>query len=241
MKKTDNTRPSYVLVHGAWHGGWCWKKVKALLEAKGYSVFTPTLTGLGERSHLLTRQVNLTTHIDDIVLMLEYEGLTDAILVGHSYAGMVISGVAERVASRISHLVYFDAYLPENNKSINDYLKVPLLKELVETKGEGWKMPFPGKIESLGVTAPEDIEWVTPRIGYQPYSTFTENIKLTSPSNTISKTFIRLSEFPWFVAAAERALQQGFNYHEMLSGGHDAMISRPEETAEILSQIGENN
>jgi pimeloyl-ACP methyl ester carboxylesterase len=169
--------------------------------------------------------------------MLEYEDLYNVVLIGHSYAGMVISGVAEKVANRLSHLVYFDAYLPENKKSINDYLKVPSLAEIVAKKGDGWKIPLLGKIEDLGVTDKEDIEWATARIGYQPYKTFTDTISLKMPSNTIAKTFIRLSNFSWFTAIAEKALKQGFNYYEMLAGGHDAMISRPEETAEILLKI----
>lgn len=237
MNKINRDHSVYVLVHGAWHGGWCWKKVKAILEDKGQSVFTPTLTGLGERSHLLTPQVGLSTHIEDIVSMLEYEDLYNVVLIGHSYAGMVISGVAEKVANRLSHLVYFDAYLPENKKSINDYLKVPSLAEIVAKKGDGWKIPLLGKIEDLGVTDKEDIEWATARIGYQPYKTFTDTISLKMPSNTIAKTFIRLSNFSWFIATAEKALVRGFNYYEMLDGGHDAMISRPEETAEILLKI----
>lgn len=162
MNKINRDHSVYVLVHGAWHGGWCWKKVKAILEDKGQSVFTPTLTGLGERSHLLTPQVGLSTHIEDIVSMLEYEDLYNVVLIGHSYAGMVISGVAEKVANRLSHLVYFDAYLPENKKSINDYLKVPSLAEIVAKKGDGWKIPLLGKIEDLGVTDKEDIEWLQP-------------------------------------------------------------------------------
>src|ERR1700750_3159838 len=90
----------YVLVHGAWHGGWCWDKFTPLLKSAGHQVFTPTLTGLGERSHLLTSQTDLMTHVQDIVNVLEYENLNDVILVGHSYAGMVISGVAEKAAKR---------------------------------------------------------------------------------------------------------------------------------------------
>jgi esterase/lipase len=92
-KILNNEKISFVLVHGAWHGGWCWNKLTPLLKSKGYNVFAPTLTGLGERSHLLTSKVDLNTHIMDIVNMLEYEDLKGVILVGHSYAGMVISGV----------------------------------------------------------------------------------------------------------------------------------------------------
>src|SRR5918997_4262365 len=101
---------TYVLVHGGWHGGWCWKKVTPLLQAAEHEVYTPTLTGLGERSHLLSDAVDQETHITDVVNVLEYEDLQEVILVGHSYAGMVITGVADRLPERIGHLVYFDAF-----------------------------------------------------------------------------------------------------------------------------------
>ncbi len=240
MDKINSSYSVYVLVHGAWHGGWCWKKVKALLEARGHTVFTPTLTGLGERSHLLTPQIDLSTHIEDIVSMLEYEDLYNVILVGHSYAGMVISGVAEKAVNRISHLVYLDAYLPEDGKSIVDYLPIPSLDKIVIDKGDGWRIPPLGKLQDLGITDEQDIEWVKTRVGDQPYKTFTETISLSKPANTIPKTFIRLSNFPWFVETGERARSMGFSYQEMLSGGHDAMISAPKETALAILNLSNN-
>ena len=103
---------TFVLVHGAWHGGWCWKKVAPLLRSAGHEVYTPTLTGLGERDHLLTRDIGLDTHIQDIVNVLEYEELTQVVLVGHSYGGMVVTGVAERAHERLRQLVYLDAATP---------------------------------------------------------------------------------------------------------------------------------
>ena len=235
MHKINRDNSVYVLVHGAWHGGWCWKKVKPLLEVEGHSVFTPTLTGLGERSHLLSPQIDLSTHIKDIVSMLDYEDLYNVILVGHSYAGMVISGVAEKVAHRISQLVYLDAFVPEDKKSVVDYLVVPSLDAIVSSKGDGWKIPFLGKIEDLGIIDKEDLDWAKPRIGDQPYKTFTETLNLALPSSAI-KTFIQLSNFPWFAEAGDRAERMGFDYHQMLSGGHDAMISRPVDTAQIILQ-----
>ena len=109
---------TFVLVHGAWHGGWCWIKVAEPLRTQGHRVFAPTLTGLGERAHLVSPDINLDTHIQDIVGVLESEELMDVILVGHSYAGMVITGVAERVTDRLSALVYVDAFVPENGQSM---------------------------------------------------------------------------------------------------------------------------
>ena len=108
---------TFVLVHGAWHGGWCWSRVAPLLRGAGYPVFAPTLTGLGERLHLLTPQVDLDTHVRDITSLLDYEDLHNVILVGHSYGGMVISGVAETAGTRLAQLVYLDAFLPEDGKA----------------------------------------------------------------------------------------------------------------------------
>jgi hypothetical protein len=169
--------------------------------------------------------------------MLEYEDLYNVILVGHSCAGMVISGVAEKVANRISRLVYLDAFFPENKKSVVDYLIIPSLNTIVSSKGDGWRIPFLGTIEDLGVRDRKDIDWAKPRVGDQPYKTFTEIINLTNPGSGISGTFIQLSGFPWFVNAGERARRMGFNCHQMLSGGHDAMISAPNETALANLQI----
>src|SRR3954454_23529514 len=108
---------TFLLVHGAWHGGWCWKNLTPLLRSAGHQVLTPTLTGLGDRAHLLSAEVDLTTHITDVSAVLEYEDLRDVVLVGHSYGGMVIAGVAERARARVAQLVYLDAFLPEDGKA----------------------------------------------------------------------------------------------------------------------------
>jgi pimeloyl-ACP methyl ester carboxylesterase len=127
-----------VLVHGAWHGGWCWTKLIPSLRAAGHQVFSPTLTGLGERSHLLSPEVNLTTHIKDTAAVLEYEDLHNVMLVGHSYGGMVITGVTSEASARLAHLVYLDAFLPENGKAVKDYAPLP------PTRDDGWRVP-PGE------------------------------------------------------------------------------------------------
>ena len=111
---------NFVLVHGSCHGGWCWKKVAPILCKDGYFVHTPTLTGLGERSHLVNRDIGLHTHILDIIQVFEYEDLDEVILVGHSYGGLVIGGVAEKIPQRIRRLVYLDAYVPQDNKNAFD-------------------------------------------------------------------------------------------------------------------------
>lgn len=115
-------RSPIVLVHPAWHGGWCWKKITSLLRLRGYDVYAPTLTGLGERSHLLRREIGLDTHVEDVVGILKYEDLTDAVLVGHSSSGMVVTSVADRVPGQVRHIVYLDAFIPEDGQSLVDLL-----------------------------------------------------------------------------------------------------------------------
>src|SRR5438874_13830434 len=135
---------TYVLVHGAWHGSWCWKRVRQALQAAGHDVFTPTLTGVADRSHLISRDVNLETHITDVVNLIQWEELTNVVLCGHSYGGCVISGVADRIPDRIAALVYLDAFVPENGQSLHDTLPPEVRNGQIEQmlqSGEGWKVP----------------------------------------------------------------------------------------------------
>src|SRR5687768_1637622 len=111
---------AFLLVHGAWHGGWCWRRVADLLQANGHTAFTPTLTGLGERSHLMRAGINLTTHITDVVNVMKWEELSGIVLCGHSYGGMVVSGVAEQMADKIASIVFLDAFVPENGDAMAD-------------------------------------------------------------------------------------------------------------------------
>lgn len=227
-------KATFVLVHGAWHGGWCWKKVIPLLRVAGHEVFTPTLTGLGERVHLLNEQIDLNTHIQDIIGVLEYEDLKEVILVGHSYAGMVIAGVAEKAASRISQLVYLDAFLPENGKALKDYVPNLPWEEMAQ---KSWHGSMPGTLKDFGITDKEDINWMTSRIGEQPIKASLQPLALTDQDKSIKKTFIQLSESPWFSEAAERAQRNGFGFYKLLSGGHDAMVTKPKELVDIFSAL----
>src|SRR5712672_1898240 len=122
IRKEYSAMTDYVLIHGAWHGSWCWARVRRLLAAGAHRVFTPTLTGVGERSHLLSRHVNLDTHIGDVVNLIRWEELSDVVLCGHSYGGCVVSGVADRVPNRIGALVYLDAFLLEDGECLHDTL-----------------------------------------------------------------------------------------------------------------------
>jgi pimeloyl-ACP methyl ester carboxylesterase len=230
---------NFVMVHGAWHGGWAWKKVRPLLRAAGHDVFTPTLTGLGERRRSATRDTDLDTHVQDILDMLEYEDLRDVILVGHSYAGMVITGVANRDASRLAHVVYLDAFLPEEGKSLNDYVPgfVAQYEKGVQEAGDGWRLPFDRALsfKGLGVTDPADLAWMTPRMTDQPYKTFTQ--KLAAPTKAPGKlrqSYLLSSERPHYLAAAERAARRGIPVIHVPGAGHDVMVTQPEDLVKAL-------
>jgi pimeloyl-ACP methyl ester carboxylesterase len=133
----------YVLIHGAFHGGWCWTRVHRLLASKEHRVFTPILTGLGERSHLLSRDVSLDTHVADVTNLIVWEELSDILLVGHSYGGFVVRHVADRMPDRICPLIYLDAFVLDNGKAVCDYVpdKGKKFRELAAATGDGWKLP----------------------------------------------------------------------------------------------------
>ena len=228
---------TFVLVHGAWHGSWCWKRVRRALQARGHEVFTPTLTGVADRLHLLSPQVDLETHITDVTNLIRWEELADVVLCGHSYGGCVISGVADRVSDRIGALVYLDAFVLENGQSNHDTLPAELRNAQIEAArqaGEGWKIP-PITAEALGVNA-KDRDWVNRQCTMQPLATIQQPIHLTGAINRIENvTFILAngwgpSPFPPFY---EQAKAQGWKTLTM-SCGHDVMLDQPEELVEEL-------
>jgi pimeloyl-ACP methyl ester carboxylesterase len=227
---------TFVLVHGAWHGGWCWRKVTPLLCAAGHEVYTPTLTGLGERAHLARAEVDLDTHIQDVVAMLEAEELRQVTLVGHSYGGMVITGVAARTSGRIGHLVYLDAFVPEAGKSLLDYLgeRAGAMREAAVAHGEGWKLPsFPP--ERFGVTSQRDTEWLTKHLVPQPLRTFEQALPAAG-GDKLKRTYVYCSKpaTGTFDQFAERLRDdRKWTFHDVKTG-HDAMVTAPGEIAKIL-------
>ncbi len=232
-------RGPMVLVHGAWHGGWCWKKLTPLLTAAGHRVYTPTLTGLGERAHLAGPQVNLETHTQDILALLEMEDLRDVMLVGHSYAGMVISGVAERARPRLRSIVYLDAFVPENGKSMIDYVLPERRPAMIKTGREtGFTAPIPLKV--FGVTREEDLAWAGPRIGGQPFQTLAQPVRLARPAASgLPRAFIACTNpasgtFDQFANVIKK--DPSWKFYD-LPTGHDAMITAPQELARILQEL----
>jgi pimeloyl-ACP methyl ester carboxylesterase len=162
----------FVVAHGAWSAAWAWKKMRPLLRAAGHEIWTPTYTGLGERAHLASPAVDLDTHIKDVIGALEMEDLTDVVLIGHSYGGMVATGVADRARDRIAQVIYLDAFVPKDGQSLFDLQDEQArdhMRELARTSGDGWRLP-PNPMPPD--TAPEDVAWATPRRLPQPLKTF---------------------------------------------------------------------
>ena len=222
---------TFVLIHGAWHGGWCWRFVRPLLDK--HQVFAPSLTGLGERKHLARPDVNLDTHIHDVVNLLEMEDLRDVVLVGHSYGGMVVTGAADRARSRIKRLVYLDAFVPENGKCVLDYV-VPERAARMREEGERTGSVAPPPLSLWGITEQAHIDFVKPRELRHPYGCFSQRITLRGAD--LPRTFVYCSSpatgsFDQF--AARYRNDPAWRFHE-LKTGHDAMILMPERVAEIL-------
>ncbi|HLX24490.1 MAG TPA: alpha/beta fold hydrolase [Usitatibacter sp.] len=231
---------TYVLVHGAWHGGWCWKRTLPGLQGPGVEIYTPTLTGLGERSHLASRDVSLETHVQDVMGVIESERLDDVVLVGHSYAGVVVTAVADRMPQRISRLVYLDAMVPKSGQSLYDTTG-PAFRERIEgavkSNGEGWYIPLP-TAERMGLLLQEDIDFVMPRLVPHPARTFAEAVTLKSPwSKPVRRSYI--SCIGKSTPGGPRSVQAAGidDYHE-LSTGHDAMVTAPAELANLLRDFG---
>jgi len=228
----------FVLVHGAWSGGWKWRAVRPILRRAGHEVHTPTLTGLGERAHLARPDIDLEVHVQDVVGLMEMEDLREVVLVGHSYGGMVVTGAAERCPERIRRLVYLDAFVPENGKCALDYV-LPERAAGFREQGErtGYVEPPPPSL--WGVVNDEHVAFSRRRELRNPYRCFTQAVRrANSSAAALPKTFIYCSSpatgtFDQF--AAKYRSDPKWCFHD-LKTGHDSMILVPGELAAILAR-----
>ena len=235
---------TYVLVHGISHGGWCWRPLARLLRRAGHEVFTPTLTGLGERWHLVSADVNLDTHITDVVNVLMFEDLAEVILVGHSYGGMVVTGVADRALSRIGHLVFLDAAHPRNGESLRDTApdfmdnvrKTTRIVNGAELMNAPPSLEF---VELMGVTAPHDIKWMMERLTPHPWKCCEQALRLVNERLTRNIPYTNINA-SWSVKYLEPVFKQraleGDRVWEIATG-HDIMITEPEALAQMLLKL----
>ena len=231
---------TFVLVTGAWHGSWCWKRVREALQARGHAVFTPTFAGIGERIHLLSKQVDLETHIADVANLILWEELKDVVLVGHSYGGCVVRGVADRMGERVAALVYLDAFVPEDGESLHDTLppeQRQMQLDAVTAVGEGWRVPpIPAAVFNVNEA---DRDWVDAQCTDQPLACFQQELRLKRggvPAGPIYYIYASGWEGTPFTQFYERAQASGWSVRDFACG-HDIMLDRPEELTETLSEI----
>jgi pimeloyl-ACP methyl ester carboxylesterase len=230
---------TFLVCHGAWSAGWAWKKVRPLLRAAGHEVFTPTYTGLGERAHQASRAITLDAHIADVLGVIECEDLTDIVLVGHSYGGMVATGVADRMPERIAKLVYLDAFVPANGQSLNDLLpeRARAQRQEAPVQGDGWLVP---PNPSPPDTSPEDMAWIAPRRRWQPGACFTQPIALRRADRWPPRTYIyctRLGPEDVFGQFARRFRSDpGWQFFE-IDASHSPNVTAPEALVRLLDQV----
>ncbi len=241
---------TFVLVHPAWHGGWFWKKIAPRLREHGHLVFTPTLTGLGERSHLARADVGLDVHVTDVVNVLTYEALTDVVLVGHSSSGAVITGVAGRAPTQIAHVVYLDAFVPEDGQSVLDLIATErrlMMEAMVHTEGDDWLLPrfaqppWPTIVRDMwGVADDHDAAWMLERLGPTPFGHFKDPVRVANQAvEALPRTFVRFRQFPnpRFDRHAEMAQRTaGWRYRELLAP-HHAPVTAPDEVSDLLLDV----
>jgi pimeloyl-ACP methyl ester carboxylesterase len=244
----NNRSATFVLLHGAWHGGWCYRDTARVLRASGHTVYTPTLTGLGERAHLNNQNITLETHIRDVCGVLEAEELSNVILLGHSYGGMVISGVADRMSDRIKSLVYLDAFVPEHAQSLNDCLHVALSEEdaaaflsafrtSAMTGNSGLMVPIPAENFNVEMASRA---WVDRRCSPQAIATFETQVLLTGRGLAITDRLFILAEgwdpSPFRYYARQVAGKAGWRVARVPCG-HDVMVDMPVELANLLMTL----
>jgi pimeloyl-ACP methyl ester carboxylesterase len=235
MKRADHdsaiaatpAKSTFVLIHGAWCGGWCWQRVAEILQRAGHTVYAPTLSGVGERSHLAGMEINLTTHVLDVVNEIRWKDLSSIVLCGHSYGGMVITSAAERIREKIASIVYLDAFFPQSGQCLNDMAGV-------ERPATGMIPPI--SAEQFNVNA-ADRAWVNSKLTPQSGACFSEKVSLTGAAHEVpKKAYIRaaVGTLPAFQGAYERLSKAPGWKTYSIDCGHVVMIDRPAELAELL-------
>ena len=227
-----------VLAHGAWSAAWAWKKMRPLMAASGHAFFTPTYTGLGERSHLANPSIDLDTHIEDVMGVLEFEDLSDVVLLGHSYGGMVATGVADRARARIAHLIYLDAFVPQDGQSLFDLVpeEQRQRQQASAASGDGWRVaPNPTPED----TSPEDRAWIANKRLPHPLKCMNTPLKLRNGPLTLPRSYIvatRNRHGP-FGAFAERARTTPGWTCDAIDASHSPNVTAPDALMTLLDRV----
>ncbi|MHC2439668.1 alpha/beta fold hydrolase [Bradyrhizobium sp. USDA 4451] len=235
---TAHSPKTFLVCHGAWSAGWAWKKMHPLMQAAGHRLITPSYTGLGERTHLAHQGLDLDAHIQDMLNVISYEDLRDIVLVGHSYGGMVATGVADRVRERIAQMIYIDAFVPRDGQSLFDLneVAIPNMREAARNN-DGWRippMPIPPD------TSPADVEWLTARRVDMPIKCFEQKLKLKHGETTLPRSYIyatRITPADTFGQFAKRTKNEaGWRYLE-IDASHSPNVTAPEALMALMQEI----
>lgn len=229
---------TYVLVHGAWHGAWCWKRVATMLRAKGHDVYAPTLTGVGERVHLARPETDLDTHIMDIVNEIKWQELSDVVLVGHSYGGLIITGVAEKMERAIGSIVMLDAFYADSGQALVDMQPPPARDAFLSAEAKGDTVIPPRSAKMFHVND-NDAAWVDAMCVPHPIKCFTQKLTHTNARERIAqKAYVRAVNYPSvpFDASREKARANGWRIYDV-AAGHDVMLDAPERLSQILIEV----
>jgi pimeloyl-ACP methyl ester carboxylesterase len=228
----------FLVCHGAWSAGWAWKKMHPLMQAAGHRLVTPSYTGLGERAHLANASIDLNSHIEDILAVIKYEDLRDIVLVGHSYGGMVATGVADRARDKVEQLIYIDAFVPKDGQSLfdlNESGRAPLQKTAKE--GDGWRVP---PMQTPPDTSAADVEWLSARRVHMPIKCFETKLKLDGGPLTLPRSYIyatRITPADTFGPfARDTKSDPAWNYHE-IDASHSPNVTAPEALMALLQKI----
>jgi pimeloyl-ACP methyl ester carboxylesterase len=238
-------RPPFVLVHGGRHGGWAWKWVAPLLRARGHHVLTPTLTGLGERGHLIAPDIGLDTHIEDLVRVFDYDELDDVVLVAHSYGGMPVAGALEQVADRVRTVVWLDAHKPQDGDSVFGLIgpeRAEKMQKMAADGGDGWFIPT-SDARWWGLTDPDQIAWANTKTTPQPMKTYTDPVGRTARAWSHPGTMIECGESRLPPVDLERqrarAERDPHFHHRTIPGCHEPMVTVPEELTALLVEAAD--
>lgn len=238
----ENRPRNFVLAHGSWHGGWCWRRVADRLRAAGHQVFTPSYTGMGDRVHLLSESITIDTFIEDLVQVIEAEELDEVILVGHSFGGVPITGVADRIPERLAQLVYFDSVVLEDGQdSFSNYPEEEAQAriESASKATDGLAVPVPASLPGIwGIQkGTPDYDWVLRRLTPHPLGSYTTPLKLRHPvGNGLPRTYLHCAQPSHSLLERSREWvksQQGWNWID-IEAPHEAHITHPELVTDTL-------
>jgi pimeloyl-ACP methyl ester carboxylesterase len=234
----SSSAKTFLVCHGAWSAGWAWKKMHPLMQAAGHRLVTPSYTGLGDRVHLANPSIDLETHIEDVLNVIQYEDLRDIVLLGPSYGGMVATGVADRVRDRVAQLVYLDAFVPRDGQSLfglNESGRQHL--QDAAKSGDGWRVP---PLQTPPDTSPADVEWLTARRVHMPIKCFETKLKLQNGESTLPRSYIyatritRADTFGQFVKRAKS--ETGWRFYA-IDASHSPNVTAPDALMALLEKI----